>query len=65
LRSPFELKDKVNAPSVDLYFGPAAPAGQWIKTKPGNGSFTYFRIYGPAAPAFDGSWKPSDVQQVK
>jgi hypothetical protein len=36
--------------SIDLYFGPTAPAGeegQWIKTTPGMGWFTYFRIYGP------------------
>jgi hypothetical protein len=67
LRSLFELKDKTG-PSVDLYFGPVAPAGkegQWIKTIPGKGWFTYFRIYGPEAAAFDGTWKPGDFVEVK
>jgi len=67
LRSIFELKDSKGS-SVDLYFGPKAPAGhegQWIQTIPGKGWFAYFRIYGPDAPAFDGSWKPGDFELVK
>jgi hypothetical protein len=67
LRSLFELKGKCGASSVDLYFGPKALAGregEWIKTNPGKGWFTYFRIYGPEAPAFDGSWKPADFEEV-
>ena len=39
--------------------------GEWIKTIPGKGWFTYFRIYGPEAAAFDGSWKPADFEEVK
>jgi hypothetical protein len=34
----FELKNTANAQSIELYFGPNAPAGhegQWIKTIPG------------------------------
>jgi hypothetical protein len=68
LRSLFELKDKTGQKSVDLYFGPTAPKGgegRWIKTIPGKGWFTYFRIYGPEAAAFDGSWKPGDFEEVK
>ena len=52
---------------VVLYFGPKAPAGQerrWVQTVPGKGWFTYFRIYGPEGPAFDGSWKPGDFEVV-
>ncbi|HXB92978.1 MAG TPA: DUF1254 domain-containing protein [Puia sp.] len=67
LRSMFELKDKTGS-SIDLYFGPAAPPGKedvWIKTIPNKGWFTYFRIYGPEGPAFDGSWKPGDFEEVK
>lgn len=67
LRSLFELKD-ASGGSVDLYFGPKAPAGQeahWIQTLPGKGWFTYFRIYGPEAAAFDKSWKPGDFEEVK
>lgn len=66
LRSLFELKDKTGS-SVDLYFGPTAPAGhegEWIKTIPGKGWFTYFRIYGPEQAAFDKTWKPGDFEIV-
>ena len=66
LRSMFELKD-LKGETADLYFGPSAPTGresQWIKTIPGKGWFVYFRIYGPEAAAFDGSWKPGDFQVV-
>ena len=68
LRLLFELKNLGDAKSVDLCFGPQAPAGQearWIKTTPGKGWFTYFRIYGPEAAAFDKSWKPGDFEEVK
>jgi hypothetical protein len=67
LRSLFELKDLGDIESVDLYFGPKAPAGQedrWIQTTPGKGWFTYFRIYGPGQAAFDGTWKPGDFELV-
>lgn len=68
LRSLQELSNLSNARSVDLYFGPKAPQGEeerWIKTIPGKGWFTYFRIYGPEGSAFDGSWKPGDFEEVK
>jgi hypothetical protein len=51
-----------------LYFGPKAPEGkewQWIKTIPNQGWFTYLRIHGPEATAFNGSWKPGDFEEVK
>ncbi|MBB6095803.1 hypothetical protein HNQ60_004694 [Povalibacter uvarum] len=66
LRSLFELKE-LSGDSVDLYFGPKAPAGQesrWIQTLPERGWFVYFRIYGPQGPAFDASWKPGDFVEV-
>jgi hypothetical protein len=68
LRSLFELKDSGDAKSIDLYFGPKVPpghAGRWIQTIPGKGWFSYFRIYGPEGPAFDGSWKPGDFEELK
>ncbi len=68
LRSMFELKDVPTTQPTELYFGPTAPAGKenvWIKTSPGRGWFTYFRIYGADQPAFDGSWKPGDFEEVK
>ncbi len=64
LRSLFELKD-LTGTSVDLHFGPRAPAGQegrFIQTVPGRGWFAYFRIYGPDQAAFDGTWKPGDPE---
>ena len=67
LRSMFELKDMAAEKSLDLYFGPKAPAGhesEWIKTIPGKGWFVYFRIYGPEKAAFDGTWKPGDFEAV-
>ncbi|HTO54744.1 MAG TPA: DUF1254 domain-containing protein [Myxococcota bacterium] len=66
LRSMFELKD-VSGSTAELYFGPSAPSGQqghWIQTLPRKGWFVYFRIYGPEQPAFDGTWKPGDFEQV-
>ena len=68
LRSLFELKDLDGAKSVELFFGPKAPAGQegrWIKTIPGKGWFVYFRIYGPEQAAFDDTLKPGDFEEVK
>jgi hypothetical protein len=54
--------------SVDVYFGPKAPAGQeanWIETVPGKGWFMAFRLYGPLKPWFDQSWKLNNIEQVK
>jgi hypothetical protein len=68
LRSLVELKDVPTTQPTELYFGPQAPAGkegQWIKTIPGKGWFVYLRLYGPTKPAFDGSWKPGDFEEVK
>jgi hypothetical protein len=66
LRSLFEMRDIPEGTSeVTLYFGPKAPAGKeryWIQTAPGKGWFAYFRIYGPTAPAFDGTWRPGDFE---
>jgi len=67
LRSQFELVDELGSRTIELYFGPAAPAGhesRWIQTVPGRGWFSYFRIYGPQSAAFDGSWRPGDFQLV-
>jgi hypothetical protein len=53
--------------SVDLYFGPSAPAGHeknWIPTIPGKAWFAYFRFYGPLQPYFDRSWKLNDIAQT-
>jgi hypothetical protein len=50
--------------SVDLFFGPQAPAGKesnWVQTIPGEHWFSYFRLYGPLEAYFDRSWKLGDV----
>ncbi|MCY1451042.1 hypothetical protein D9M71_678890 [compost metagenome] len=62
-----ELQGTSKAGASELYFGPTAPPGhekQWIKTEPGKGWFSYFRIYGPEAVAFNGGWKPGDFEEV-
>jgi len=55
--------------SVDLYFGPTKPEGvkdeNYVKTKPGEGWFTYFRFYGPLEAYFDKTWVPNDFEKVK
>lgn len=51
---------------ITLHFGPDRPRDEvpWLQTTPGSQWFAYFRIYGPGAPAFDGTWKPSDFQKA-
>ena len=47
--------------SVDVYFGPKAPAGKeanWVQTVPGKGWNTLLRLYGPLESWFDKTWKP-------
>jgi hypothetical protein len=53
--------------SVDLYFGPTAPAGKdtnWIQTVPKKGWFTLLRLYGPLEPWFDKTWRPGEIELV-
>ena len=53
--------------SIDLYFGPQAPAGMeanWVKTVPGKGWFGIFRLYGPGQEWFDRTWKLGDIEKV-
>ena len=51
--------------SVDVYFGPTAPAGKeknWVQTVPGKGWNTILRLYGPLAPWFDKTWRPGEIE---
>ncbi|MCE5299232.1 MAG: DUF1254 domain-containing protein [Methanoregulaceae archaeon] len=51
--------------SVDIYFGPRAPAGKennWIQTIPGKGWTTLLRLYGPLEPWFDKTWRPGEIE---
>lgn len=53
--------------SVDIYFGPKAPAGKennWVQTVPGKGWNLMLRLYGPLEPWFDKSWRPGEVELV-
>ena len=53
--------------SVDLYFGPQAPAGKeanWTETVPGKSWFTILRLYGPLDPWFDKTWRPGEIELV-
>jgi hypothetical protein len=53
--------------SVDLYFGPSAPAGKesnWVPTKPGRGFELMFRAYAPTKAFFEKAWKLPDVEIV-
>ncbi|HEX5024557.1 MAG TPA: DUF1254 domain-containing protein [Agriterribacter sp.] len=54
--------------SVDLFFGPTAPAGKeknWVQTLPNKHWFAYMRFYGPTVAYFDKSWKLGDIERVK
>jgi len=54
--------------SIDVYFGPKAPAGKennWIQTLPGKGWNTIFRLYSPLKPWYDKTWRPSEIELVK
>ena len=45
--------------SVDLYFGPEAPADKeqnWIPTVPDKAWFPYFRLYSPTQAFLDKTW---------
>jgi len=53
--------------SVELYFGPTAPAGKeanWIQTVPKKGWFTLLRLYGPLEPWFNKTWRPGEIEPV-
>src|SRR5260370_563746 len=53
--------------SVDVYFGPKAPAGKdsnWVPTSTGEGFEVLFRCYGPEKPLFDKTWKLPDIEKA-
>ncbi len=57
---------KINADgSVDVWFGPEAPAGRennWVQTIPGKGWFMILRLYGPLEPWFNKTWRPGAIE---
>jgi hypothetical protein len=67
--NPNVNKLRMNADgSVDLHFGPKAPAGyeaNWVQTVPGRAWFPYFRWYGPTQAYYDKSWALPDIERVE
>ncbi|MCB0728115.1 MAG: DUF1254 domain-containing protein [Ignavibacteriae bacterium] len=54
--------------SVDVYFGPKAPAGfenNWIQTIPDKGWFMILRLYGPLEPWFNKTWRPGEIELIQ
>lgn len=53
--------------SVDIYFGPSAPAGKesnWVPTDPKGRFEVLFRVYGPEKAFFDKQWKLPDIEEM-
>ena len=53
--------------SVDLFIGPTAPQGyekNHMKTVENDGWFVYFRLYAPAQPFFDKTFKLTDFEMI-
>lgn len=53
--------------SVDVYFGPKAPAGQdanWVPTRADGQFEVLFRFYGPDKPLFDKIWVLGDIEEM-
>jgi len=53
--------------SVDIYFGPCAPAGKefnWVPTDPKREFELLFRLYGPKKELFEMKWKLPDIETV-
>jgi hypothetical protein len=56
-----------SAITVDVYFGPKAPAGKesnWIPTKAGGQFEVLFRIYGPEKAFFEKAWTLPDIEKT-
>jgi hypothetical protein len=58
---------KVNGDgSVEVYFGPKAPAdfeNNWVQTIPGKGWFAILRLYGPLEAWFNKTWRPGEIEK--
>jgi hypothetical protein len=54
--------------SVDIYFGPKAPAGKddnWVPTDPAREFELMFRVYAPKKEFFDKKWVLPDVEKIR
>jgi hypothetical protein len=53
--------------SVDIFFGPAAPAtkeSNWVSTSPEGEFEVLFRFYGPEKSLFEKKWRLPDIEKV-
>jgi hypothetical protein len=53
--------------SVDIYFGPKAPAGKeanWVATSASGKFEVLFRLYSPEKALFDKTWKLPDIEKM-
>jgi hypothetical protein len=53
--------------SMDLYFGPKAPAGKesnWVPTNASKNFEVLFRLYGPEKEFFDKKWLLPDIEKI-
>jgi len=54
--------------SVDIFFGPKAPAGKeanWVPTNAGGQVEILFRLYGPEKALFEKTWRLPDIEKMK
>ena len=54
--------------SVDMYFGPKAPAGKesnWSPTRADRRFEVLFRFYGPLPPLLDKTWVLPDIEETR
>ena len=54
--------------SVDIFFGPQAPADKecnWLQTLPGNGWYLILRLYEPLESWFTKTWKCGEIEEEK
>ena len=61
-----ELQNNADG-SVDIRFGPKAPAGKdsnWVPTDPKRRFELMFRLYAPTKALFDKTWKLTDIERV-
>jgi hypothetical protein len=59
------LQENVDG-SVDVHFGPTAPAGKesnWVPTSADGGFEVLFRFYGPEKPLFERTWRLPDIER--
>ena len=53
--------------SIDIYFGPTAPAGKesnWVPTDPKRAFEVMFRLYAPKEEFFEKTWVLPDIEKV-